>query len=509
MPSSWLVVYNTNDFFSGVWANSYQVSRNIPPENMLGVEASTIEHLATREQAEAQIIGPVRNYLLSHPEIEQRIMGILVGYGVPGTFATPPSGGPGGYSVADALEDMWDDQLPSAEQKEFNSVDNPQFLVPPQMLPPGGRLTKATMEPGRYMVARLDAPSWTAAINITTRAIAFETNQTSIAGQHVFYDYIDLQALPQGEWVWLRMAVEEPGLAGTPWQAFDSDTEGVSFAAFRFGTHALAGWNDARLYSGVPGARILAYNYNSYGATTVRSVTAEGGRYVPNALAAGYLAAIGATGEPGCCLGPIPETIIAGLREGWTIGESFHLASVYDDWMWTLFADPLMTVPRWFDDEPDPVGSGDGNNDGRIDGLDVALMAGVLSGSVTDPGMRAVFDLTGDGLVNDDDAFLILAPALYNTDDPDILRGGGDLDGSGVVDGKDLRIFVRMLVNGEENESVRAQLRADMNRNGEVDLEDIDLFVVSALRGGLHDDKSDHRSCDHHVVNMRKKPRKF
>lgn len=509
MPDSWLVVYNSNDFFSSVWANNYLVSRNIPVENMLGVAASSEEHLQTRQEAEAQIIGPVRDYLTSHPEIEPRIMGILVGYGVPGSFGTPPTGGPGGYSIANALEDMWDDDLPSAEQREFNLIDNPQFLDPPQMLPPNGRLTKATMQAGRYMVARIDAPSWLAAINITTRAKAFESSGASLAGQFVYHDYVDLQALPQGEWTWLRMAVEEPGLAGTPWREFDSDTEPVSFAAFRFGTHALTGWNDSRLYDGIPGARILAFNYNSFGATTVRSVTAQGGRYVPNALAAGYLAAIGATGEPQCCLGPIPETMIAGLREGWTIGESYYIASVYDDWMWTLFADPLMTVPVWFNNNPTGTGTGDGNNDGRVDGLDVAILAGVLSGNETDPNARAVFDLTGDGLVNDDDAFLILAPALFNTDDPNVLRGGGDLNGSGVVDGRDLEIFVRILVNGESNAPLRARFRADMNRSGAVDLDDIELFVLAALRGGPHGDKSCHRSTELPRPTMAREAQRF
>ncbi len=490
MPDSWLVVYNANNPSSFAWANSYKINRGIPNENMLGVDASADEHLATQAEAETQVIGPVRNYLLSNPEIEQRIMGILVGYGVPGTYANPPAGGPGGFSIADALEDMWDDSESPADQKEFNTIDNPQFADPPTTLPIGGRLTKATMEPGRYMVARIDAPTWWAAVDITSRAMAFEFSRSSISGQNVYFDYIDQPALPQGEWVWLRRAVEEPDLAGTPWQEFESDTESISNAAFRFGTHALTGWNDDRLYGGAPGAKILAFNYNSYGATTVRSTTDQGGRYVPNALAAGYLAAIGATGEPLCCLGPIPETIIAGLREGWTIGESFHIASVYDDWMWTLFADPLMKVPFWFDQDPDLVGSGDGNGDGIVNGLDISLFAAVLTGDVVDPAAVSAFDLSGDGLIDDDDAFLILGPMLYESTDPDILRGGGDLDGDRIVGGRDLERFIQILLNGESGHSIRARLSADMNRDGSVSVDDIDLFVYACLHGYVDGDKS-------------------
>lgn len=494
MPDSWLIVYNADDVFSVTWANSYQFNRGIPSQNMLGVHASFEEHLATQAEAEAQVIGPVRDYLTSHPEIEQRIMGILVGYGVPGTYATPPAGGPGGFSIPDALEDMWDDDESPAQQKEFNSFDNPQFLDPPQILPPNGRLTKATMEPGRYMVARLDGPTWWGAIDLTTRAIAFEQTRHGITGQYVYYDYIDPIALPTGEWVWLRRAVEAPALAGTPWREFDSDTEASPMAALRFGTHALTGWNDNRLYGGGPGARILAFNYNSYGATTVRSITAQGGRYVPNALAAGYLGAIGSTGEPFCCLGPIPETIIAGLREGWTMGESFHIASVYDDWMWTFFGDPLTRVPDWFDDGPPTPGDGDGNGDGRVDGLDIAILSGILAGNQMSPVIQEAFDLSGDGVVNDDDAFLILAPTLLNTNNPNALRGGGDLDGNGIINGRDLRQFVRLLVDGEESGTLRARFTADMNRDGTVDLDDVNMFVVAVLRGQARD-KRCHTQC--------------
>lgn len=493
MPDSWLVIYNTNDPLSSYWATNYHILRGVPLENMIGVDASLDEHLPTFEDATIQIIDPVRQFLATHPEIEEKIMGILVGYHVPGTYGTPPSGGPGGYSIPDALEDMTDDDELPGDQKGLNNHDNPQFLDPPQLLPPGGRLTKATMQEGRYMVARIDGPTVIDAIQISNRSIAFENSHPSMAGQHVYYDYIDPIALPQGEWHWLRKAVEEPALADLPWQEFDSDTETTPLAAIRFGTHDLTGWNDSRLYGGAPGVRILAFNYDSFGATTVRSTTAQGGRYVPNALAAGYLAAIGSTGEPYCCLGPVPETLLAGLREGWTIGESFHIASVYDDWMWTLFADPLMRVPRWFNQLPDNAGTGDGNGDGVVNGRDIAILSAVLTGDITDPDTQAAYDLSGDGLVNEDDAFLILGPVLLQTNDPDALRGGGDLNGDGVVNGRDLTTFVTMLVEGEDVASLRARLTGDMDENGVVDLDDVELFVDAALLGHTTRGKSCHR----------------
>ena len=494
MPDSWIILYNANDPDSFSWQFTYRLMRGIPHANMIGLSASLDEHLDTKAEAQEQIIDPVREFLAANPQIEQRVMGIVLGYGLPGTYGTAPGGGPGGFSIADALEDMSDDHLPPADQRGFNSTNNPQFLQPASTLPPGGRLTKNSLLPGRYMTARIDAPSRELALQLSTRALAIESGAVSMQGLNVYVDYVDEQALPQGEWLWLRWAVEEPDLLGTPWYEFDSDTQTVSNCAFRFGTHALTNWNDDRLYGGQNNARILAFNYNSYGATTVRSTTNQGGRYVPNAINAGYAAAIGATGEPFCCLGPVPETIIAGLREGWTIGESFHVASVYDDWMWTLFADPFLTLPEWF---PEPI-PGDANNDGVVNGWDIQKFAAAMTGDEIPAHLIDAFDISRDGVVDEDDAFLLTGPLLYDTDDPDVLRGSGDMDDNGRVDGRDLEKFTRILLDGEENYSLRDRFTADTNRDGRVNVGDIGTFVLRLIdpdacdgcRSGKGGDKS-------------------
>lgn len=464
-----------------MWQFSYRVRRSIPHAHMIGLSASFEERLATKEEAQSQIITPVREFLAANPQIEQKVMGIILGYGLPGCYGTPPGGGPGGFSIADALEDMTDDDLPPADQRGFNSANNPQFLQPASTLPPTGRLTKASLMTGRYMVARIDAPTKELALAMTTRAQAIEAGFVSLVGQKVYYDYIDPPALPQGEWLWLKWAVEEPDLLGTPWVEFESDTQSVSDCAIRFSTHGLTNWNDDRLYGGTNNTSILAFDYDSYGATTVRSTTAQGGRFVPNAINAGYAAAIGATGEPFCCLGPVPETLLAGLREGWTLGESFHIAAVYDDWMWTLVGDPFLRFPTWFSDEPMP-GNGDANADGQVNGLDIQLLAAGLTGNPLPPEQLAALDITADGWVDDDDAFLMMGPLLFDTDDPDVLRGSADLDGNGRVDGKDLGMFIRMLVADESEFSLRAVFSADVNRDGLVNLNDVDEFVTALLQ---------------------------
>ncbi len=486
MPDSWLVLYNANHADSVTWAYWYCQQWSIPPENMLGLDTSAAEHLPTKAAAQTRIIGPVRSLLDGDPAFESKIMGILVGYRVPGHYASPVAGGPGGYSIPDALEDMYDDDKPPGPmgsyggQQGYNSHDCPQFIG--CMLPPEGRPTKAWMEPKRYMVARIDGPTLADAMALTIRAKQISSPNHYVHGQYVWYDYKD-PFLPAGKWTWLKRAVEKPELAEMPWMEYDEDTDQTPSDAIRFGTHDVGGWDDSRLFHPDGGSRILAFDYNSWGATTVRSTTAEDARFVPNALAAGYAAAIGSTCEPAsCCLGPCPETIFAALREGWTLGESFHISDVYDDWVWTLVGDPLLRMPHWFD-EPRPLGSGDMNGDGLVDGRDIGLFTRVVTGLETDPNIVASADLNGDGVINDDDVFLFGAPTLYTTNDPNVLRGSGDANGDKRVDGRDIAAFLDKLINGlHGDESLREQFGPDMNKDGQITLEDVPLFVDVLLR---------------------------
>lgn len=343
-PSSWLVLYNLNSDESVAWADWYGKEWDIPAENLVGLDAATAEHLNTTAEMRAQITSPLEAYFSNNPRLEERTMGLVVGYGLPTHFSTLPVGGPGGYSVANALQDMEDDV------REFN----PQAAQLQGALP--RRLTKATLLPQHYLVGVIDAPTVELAMELTTRAREIAAPRSYINQQTVYFDYSD-PSLPRGEWYWLRHAVEHPRFVNLPWQAFDDDTQQTLNDAFRFGAHDVDGWNDARLFGEPRGRRILAYNLNSWGATNLRSTSGSGGRYVPNALAAGYAAAIGATGEPGSVTGPFPWVLLAALGEGWTLGEAFYLANPQDDSVWICAGDPLLRVANWFDVPPPPPAS--------------------------------------------------------------------------------------------------------------------------------------------------------
>lgn len=477
MPDSWLVLYNLDVPESVEWAEWYQTQRSIPVDQMIGLHTTSSEHLSSLEEVQTQIVAPVRALIDGDEALRSRIMGILLGYGMPGHYSSAPLGGPGGFSVADAFQDMYDDSLPEASQQGYN-LQCPHFSQ--SILPPGGRLTKETLAQDKYIVARIDAPSLELAKAMTLRAKEIERGDHYIDTEFAWYDYTDTQ-FTQGIWPWLRDAVLSPALVAVPWQEFESDTQSPFLDAFRIDTHDIDGWNDGRLRTKIPGSRIFAYNFNSWGATTVRSTSAQNARFVPNAIAEGYAAAIGATGEPQF-QAPFPKILVGCLAEGWTLGESFYLSNPLNDWMWTLVGDPFLRVPNWFDvHPPEPAGSGDINADGRIDGADVVLMSQILLGAQVSAEMRAAADMTGDGLVNDDDAFLLLGPTVWESPVPEALRGTGDVNNDGRFDGADIDRFSLMLL---DDSIARWPLRdcwaADMNQDGRLDSDDIPPFLLKS-----------------------------
>ncbi|MBN1514469.1 MAG: TIGR03790 family protein [Phycisphaerae bacterium] len=384
LPDSWLVLYNLNSADSIEWAQWYADQWGIPASHLVGLDAATTEHLPNLAAVQSQVIGPVRDYLAANPEVQESVMGIVLGYALPGHYDTPfvtPS--IGGYSVADALTDMTDDLSEPRKQMGTN-YDNPHCTG--QILPPGGRLTRATMAAGRYMSARIDAPTLDDAKALTLRAKVLAAPDHTLHGDFIWYDYYD-PGFPSTsrQWYWLRAAVENPLLAAEAWAEFDIDgieaVPDTPSAAFRFAIYKLFGWSADDFVSSPPGNRVLGFHYNSFGAVTVRSLTDPNACYVPNALAAGFAAAIGATGEPQLATGaPFPDTLVAALREGWTLGEAYYLANPHDDWMWNLVGDPFLTLPNWFDEIEIPDPHGDINGDDVINERDLAAFRACMSG---------------------------------------------------------------------------------------------------------------------------------
>lgn len=478
MPDSWLVLYNTNSPDSIAWAEWYRLQWGVPTDHLLGLDASLDEHLPDLESVQAQIVAPVRDLLDSDPELEESVMGILLGYDLPGHYHHPPlCPSVGGFSVSDALQDMYDDDLCPALQKESN-FDNPHYFG--NILPPDGRLTKAAMTPGKYMVARIDGPTVADAMALTDRAKVLGNPLHSLAGESIWFDYYD-PVFPSSsdEWYWLKSGVESPELSDLPWMEFDIDAvDAVPHPdndAFRFAIYRLFDWSGMDFVSSEAGSRVLAFHFNSFGAVTVRSTTAEGGLFVPNALAEGYAAAIGATGEPQCCIAPFPDTLLASLREGWTLGEAYYLANSHDDWMWTLVADPFLQLPNWFSEVES--GFGDVDQDGQISARDYMGLAACFGGPEGDIGSACVyFDYDQDG---DCDLHDVAAFQTTYTGGPFSAFATGDFDRDLDVDLDDF-ISYQICQTAPRPGSPLGDCQAfDFDFDLDVDLEDFAAFQAS------------------------------
>lgn len=340
-PDSWLVLFNRNDPESERWADRYTARRGIPAENVLGLDVPTDEKVHVNIYVE-RVRDPVRAFLRG----DRRIMGIIVGFRVPGVFyttagpAAPSHHGGGGYSVANALANLavisGPVQNAAGTWRIFPTTPNPHYNpVSRETVIPNRR----SMGAGIYMTARLDGPTLEA-----VKRLSPITAEIPAAG----FFYADPVDPTFGEWGDLIEAQaviswNSPDSSGFLWRTFDSDTEGTPDAVFRASWHRIRDW-DARIWDQT-GPRFLAIDNNSFGATTVRSTTDHGSRFVPVALfAGGYLAAIGATAEP--LLGTLPDlTVLLGhLARGERLGVAFFLANPHFDWVWELVGDPLLRL---------------------------------------------------------------------------------------------------------------------------------------------------------------------
>ena len=412
-PNSWLVLYNLNDADSITWANFYAGWYDIPAINLLGLDTTTAESISGTgaiDTVQAEIITPIREHLAVNPNLAARTCGILVGYRVPGIYGSSPYGGPGGLSTANLLQDL------STTAKQANpDCDGFASDIPPPVM-------KSTLGEDRFVVGWLDAPTVDTAVWMTLKAEVISSPEFCMPDdQYVYYDPCDPHLYPTW-WRWLE-DIADPvkgrnydKYSEIPWMRFDADVDSTPRDVFRFGTHDVASWNDGRLHDGPAGARILAFNLNSWGATTVRSISSQGGRYVPNAIDAGYAAAIGSTGEPGSLISPYPWILLGVLRDGRTLAEAVYLANPNDNWTWVCVGDPLLKVGNWFGKPCIELSSGDLNCDGTTDGFDITPFVLALSA-------RQEYET-------------LYAGCDWRT---------GDMNGDGDLDGSDIEGFVDMI----------------------------------------------------------------
>lgn len=340
-PARWLVVYNAAWPDAAAWAEQYRQTRGIPYGNLLGLT------LSTDESVDAPAWEAMRLVLLEHLDAndgEGRILGILLGCGVPG------------YVLLDD-----DVLLPLASlvstMQLGDGVANP--------LAAGSRPTGENLH-GAYLTARLDAADAAAVITWTQAAAEVTRTDWRSGAPPIFWlaahTVADEETSPLIDaWtVWgkstdagctrMRLRVSE-----------ESDPQPGHWPPSLNEDGIFWGWAGPTPTSGLlgeaAGPRGFALPVHLAAATgpTLRDV---GGVDWFSALRAGGYLAVGATSGP-MASDHVPDLsrFAAALVENWTIGEAWFAALPRLDAPLFLAGDPLMRLdlPRAGWDVFDPV----------------------------------------------------------------------------------------------------------------------------------------------------------
>jgi uncharacterized protein (TIGR03790 family) len=359
-----LVVYNSRMPESKSVADHYAQRRQVPTNQILGLELTTDEEISRTEFQDAlqrplakalesrklwhiasQIV-PATNGQPGRVEwrvVNSRIRYLVLCYGVPLRITANP-----------LLKERGMEKLRPELQRNEAAVDNELACLPwvEQKLPLSGPLPNqlytvtnaALLHPtnGILLVARLDGPSADLARGLVDKAIQAETD--GLWGRA----YFDLRGLTDPAYKpgddWIRTAAELSRLVG-----FETviDTNAATFSTGFPMSHIglYAGWydNDASgpfsrpTVEFMPGA--FAYHIQSYSAATLRSTTRN---WVGPLLAKGVTATMGAVTEP--YLSGTPDLgVFFGrfLFFGFTFGEAAYAAQPVLSWQTTVIGDPL------------------------------------------------------------------------------------------------------------------------------------------------------------------------
>ncbi len=331
-PARWLVVYNVNDAESVQWAEAYRAARSIPYANLFGADVGSGEVIDSAGYSQLRV--DLAGYLSTSGLVDQ-VIGVVVGFGVPGYVDFSGSGPK--EPIAALLYD-----LKSAPQL------NP--------LVGGGELVRPTVENvnGLLLGARIDGPSLADALGVVARSVEISTDGLGGGEDAVIWldpytepgEELDPLASAMAEWgsgvsrMLTRLAIELSAESDPQQEVqFDSiDHDGFFW-----------GWSSSVPgvgFFGTPGGRrvfLLQLYLGGATAGTLRSAVAS--NWAEAALQEGYAAVGGSSRAYSSSVVPSIEAFFEALRRGWTIGEAWFLANaILGDGLY-LIGDPLMRVP--------------------------------------------------------------------------------------------------------------------------------------------------------------------
>ncbi len=357
--SSVVVVYNTKLPESQRVAEYYAERRQVPKEQLIGLELPTDETMS-REDYRKKLEEPLWQALLAKklftlkadaednklttPSVATaKIRYAVLCYGVPLKIGKDAS-----------LVETDIEQIPAPLRENYAAVDSELSLLPmktrklrltgPLNSPFYGVTNSTQLHPtnGLLMVTRLDGPNEAIAKGLVDKALQAERN--GLWGR----SYIDLRHIREGEYKqgddWIRLASEVTAKLG--WETIVDDkpeTFSRSFPMSQIGFYF--GWYDGNI-SGpftwgdtefMPGA--FAYHLHSFSADTLHSDTRN---WCGPLLARGVTATMGCVHEP--YLGGTPDVgtfAVRWLHNRFSFGEAAYACTPVLSWQTTVIGDPL------------------------------------------------------------------------------------------------------------------------------------------------------------------------
>jgi uncharacterized protein (TIGR03790 family) len=347
-----VVVYNSQLPESKDVAEHYAERRNVPQDQILGLNLPT-EEIMSRAEYRDRLQHPLlqfleNNYLMVYASpsatkpASAKIRYIVLCYGVPLRITEDDSlHEPGQFKIQPELR-----RNGAAVDSELCTLPtrDPKVRLTGPLRNPGYGVTNGRMfDPinGLVLVARLDGPSAAVARQLVDKAMEAETN--GLWGRA----YFDLRGITNGPYKlgddWIESAAETSRAYG-----FDTvvDTKPETFpASFPMSQIALyAGWYDWNA-SGpfaqphvefMPGA--FAYHLQSYSAQTLRSPNKA---WCGPLLAAGATATMGSVDEPYLDGTPDVGIFFARWLAGFSFGEAAYASQQTISWQTTVVGDPL------------------------------------------------------------------------------------------------------------------------------------------------------------------------
>ena len=357
-----VLIYNTRLPESKGVAEYYAARRQVPTNQILGLELPTTETM-TRLEYHDQLHAPIRKWLeaqnfLAFKSVtitptngnsfhrwrvtQAKIKYVLLCYGVPSRILRDPS-----------INEPGSEKLPAEYRRNEAAVDTELALLPMDdfKLPLTGPLqnfaygvtNNAWLNPtnGVLLVTRLDGPTPEIARGLVDKAMEAETN--GFWGRA----YFDLRGVTNEYKLgddWIAQAADISRHYGMETVVDDKpETFSASFPMSQIGLYV--GWYDGDV-SGpfrrptvefMPGA--IAYHLHSFSAASIRTATKH---WVGPLLAKGATATLGCVEEPYLTGTPDVGALVSRLLFfGFDFGEACYAALPVLSWQTTIIGDPL------------------------------------------------------------------------------------------------------------------------------------------------------------------------